>query len=169
MAIDISHPEKTLSSYTQHVMSISIENRQKKFKVDRRRLRRSLKRLMMELHCEESELSLLLVDDDQIHEFNRSYLQRDRSTNVISFSMREGDFSDLNPQLLGDIILSVETAYRDATAVSIDFMDEVEFLAIHGLLHLLGYEHENATAKASAQMKTREKELFSLLRNDPPI
>lgn len=145
-------------------MSISIENRQKKFKIDRRRLRSSLKRLMKALRCEESELSLLLVDDDQIREFNRTYLKRDRSTNVISFSMREGEFSDINPQLLGDIILSVETAHRDAAAEGIDFMDEVEFLVIHGLLHLLGYEHENTTDKEARRMKTRERELFSLLR-----
>ena len=119
---------------------------------------------MRELRCEESELSLLLVDDDQIREFNRTYLKRDRPTNVISFAMREGEFSDINPQLLGDIILSVETAHRDATAEGIDFMDEVEFLVIHGLLHLLGYEHENTPAKEARRMKTREQELFSLLR-----
>jgi probable rRNA maturation factor len=145
-------------------MSISIENRQKKFKIDRRRLRNSLKRLMRALRCEESELSLLLVDDDQIREFNRVYLNRDRSTNVISFAMRDGEFSNINPQLLGDIILSVETAYRDAASEGCDFMDEVEFLVIHGILHLLGYEHENVPAKEARRMKTREKKLFSLLR-----
>ena len=165
MAVDIRHREEVTSWLQPPFMSISIENRQKKFKIDRRRLRRSLKRLMRELRCEESELSLLLVDDGQIREFNRTYLKRDRSTNVISFSMREGEFSNLNPQLLGDIILSVETAHRDATAGGIDFMDEVEFLVIHGLLHLIGYEHENAAAPESRQMKTRERELFSLLRH----
>ena len=128
-------------------------------------MRRSLKRLLRELRCEEYELSLLLVDDDQIREFNKTYLKRDRSTNVISFSMREGEFGDINPQLLGDIILSVETAYRDAATVRIDLMDEVEFLVIHGLLHLLGYEHEDVAATESRQMKMREKELFSLLRH----
>ena len=119
---------------------------------------------MRELFCEETELSLLLVDDGLIREFNKTYLKRDCSTNVISFSMREGEFSYINPQLLGDVILSVETAYRDAEAEGIDFMDEVEFLAIHGLLHLLGYEHENTTAREARRMKTRERELFSLLR-----
>ena len=118
---------------------------------------------MKELQCDESELSLLLVDDDQIREFNRTYLKRDRSTNVISFSMREGEFSDINPQLLGDIILSVETAHRDAAAEGMDLMDEVEFLTIHGLLHLLGYEHENTSAEERRKMKTREQELFTLL------
>ena len=120
---------------------------------------------MRELLCEEGELSLLLVDDSQIREFNRTYLKRDRSTNVISFAMREGEFSDINPQLLGDVILSVETAHRDAAAEGIDFMEEVEFLVIHGLLHLLGYEHENTTARKARRMKSRERELFCLLGN----
>jgi probable rRNA maturation factor len=165
MAVDTRHPDcRGDFLITDAHMSISIENRQKKFKIDRRRLRSSLRRLMRELRCEESELSLLLVDDDQIREYNRTYLKRDRPTNVISFSMREGEFSDINPQLLGDIILSVETANRDAAAEGIEFMDAVEFLVIHGLLHLLGYEHENAPAKEARRMKTREKELFSLLR-----
>ncbi len=165
MAVDTRRLEGVSSSLPPSVMSISIENRQKKFKIDRKRLRSSLKRLVRELRCEESELGLLLVDDDQIREFNRAYLNRDRSTNVISFAMREGEFSDINPQLLGDIILSVETAHRDAAAERIDFMDEVEFLIIHGLLHLLGYEHENTTAKEARRMKVRERELFSLLRS----
>lgn len=149
-------------------MPISIENRQKEFKIDRRRLRGSLKRLLRELHCEESEIGLLLVNDDQIRDFNRTYLNRNRSTNVISFAMQEGKFSEINPQLLGDIILSVETAHRDAAAAHLDFMEEVEFLVIHGLLHLLGYEHENTTAKEARRMKVRERELFSLLRQREP-
>jgi probable rRNA maturation factor len=146
-------------------MSIAIENRQKKAKIDLRRMRRSLKRLMKELCCEEGELSLLLVDDDQIREINRTYLKRDRSTNVISFPMGEGEFGAVNPQLLGDIVLSAETAARDAAAGGIDLMDEVEFLVIHGLLHLIGYEHENTTSEESRKMKTRERELFFTLRH----
>jgi probable rRNA maturation factor len=148
-------------------MAIAIENRQKKVKLDSRRIRRSLKRLMKELLCEDRELNLLLVDDDQIREFNRTYLKRDRSTNVISFSMAEGEFGAINPGLLGDIVLSVETAARDAATSGIDLMDEVEFLLIHGLLHLVGYEHENATSVESRKMKTRERELFFILRGYP--
>jgi probable rRNA maturation factor len=150
-------------------MSIVIEDRQKKVKLDRRRMRRSLKRLMKELHCEDGELSLLLVDDDQIREINRTYLKRDRSTNVISFAMTEGEFGSINPQLLGDIVLSVETAARDAATRSIDFMDAMEFLLIHGLLHLLGHEHENAASADARKMKTRERELFFMLRHYPLV
>ncbi len=75
MAVDIRHPEEETFWFQTPVMSISIENRQKKFKIDRIRLRRSLKRLMRALRCEEGELSLLLVDDDQIREFNQDLSQ----------------------------------------------------------------------------------------------
>jgi probable rRNA maturation factor len=146
-------------------MSISIHNRQKLLTVDVGRLRRSLKRLLKELGSKDSEVSLLLVDDDQIREFNKNYLQRDRPTNVISFAMTEGAFGDVHPEILGDIILSVETAARDAIACDIDFMDEVEFLLIHGLLHLLGYNHENAENQEAEKMKKLERKLFFLRRH----
>jgi len=146
-------------------MSISIQNRQKLLSVDLGRVRRSLKRLLKELGFKDSEVSLLLVDDDQIREINKSYLQRDRPTNVISFAMTEGAFGDVHPEILGDIILSVETAARDAVAYDIDFMDEVEFLLIHGLLHLVGYNHENVESREVEKMKKMERELFFLRRH----
>lgn len=145
-------------------MSISIRNRQKLFTVNVGRLRRSLKRLLKELGLEDCEISVLLVDDDQIREINRNYLHRDRPTNVISFAMTEGAFGDIHPELIGDIILSIETAERDAMASDIDFMDEVEFLLIHGLLHLTGYNHENVERREAEKMKKKERELFFLLR-----
>ena len=145
-------------------MSISIKNRQKQ-KVDISRVRRSLKRLLKALDCECSEISLLLVDDDQIRDINKRYLKRDRPTNVISFAMTEGPFGDIHPEVLGDIILSVETAARDSLSGRIDFMDEVEFLLIHGLLHLLGYKHENTDTHTAAKMKKREHDLFYMLRH----
>jgi probable rRNA maturation factor len=146
-------------------MSISIQNRQKLLTVDVGRVRRSLKRLLKELGFKDSEVSLLLVDDDQIREINKNYLQRDRPTNVISFTMTEGAFGDVHPEILGDIILSVETAARDAMTCDIDFMDEVEFLLIHGLLHLLGYNHEDVESNEAEKMKKLERELFFLRRH----
>lgn len=145
-------------------MSISIQNRQKLFQVDVGRLRRSLKRLLKKVGCEGCEVSLLLVDDARIREVNRDYLQRDRPTNVISFAMGEGEFGDLHPEVLGDIVLSVETAARDARTGNIGLMDGIEFLLIHGLLHLLGYDHENGESGRADQMKKMERELFFLLR-----
>jgi probable rRNA maturation factor len=146
-------------------MSISIQNRQKKQKVNVGRIRSSLKRLLNELDCKDSDICLLLVDDDHILDINKKFLKRDRSTNVISFAMTEGAYAYIHPEILGDIILSVETAARDALAGNLDFMDEVEFLVIHGLLHLLGYNHENTDDDEAEKMKIRERELFFLLRH----
>jgi probable rRNA maturation factor len=146
-------------------MPISIQNRQKQQKVDVVRVRRSLKRLLKELDCRDSEISLLLVDDDQIQEINKTYLERDCPTNVISFAMKEGSYGHIHPEILGDIILSTETAFRDALIGHLDFMDEVEFLLIHGLLHLIGYNHENTGADEAEKMKNRERELFFMLRH----
>jgi len=145
-------------------MPVSLENRQKLFPIDSGRIRRSLKRLLKELDCEERDVCVLLIDDKKIREINSSCLNRDRPTNVISFSMTEGEFGGINPQILGDIVISVETAFRDASAGRLDLMDELEFLMIHGLLHLLGYDHEEEAAEKAAEMKTRERELFFLLR-----
>jgi probable rRNA maturation factor len=146
-------------------MPISITNRQKTWKIDLRRVRRNLKRLQKNLNCENAEISLLLVDDEQIREINRTYMKRDQPTNVISFAMTEGEFGYINPQTIGDIIISVETAFRDAAAANIDYMDELEFLLIHGLLHLLGYNHEETSTDEAEKMKARERELFLLLRH----
>jgi probable rRNA maturation factor len=146
-------------------MSISIQNRQKQRQVDVHRVRRGLTRLLKELDREGSDISLLLVDDDQIREFNKTYLKRDCPTNVISFAMTEGAFGNVHPEILGDIILSVETAARDALTGHLDFMDEVEFLLIHGLLHLMGYNHENTGGDEAEKMKNRERQLFFMLRH----
>jgi probable rRNA maturation factor len=149
------------------IMTVSIKNHQKVYKVNLTRLRRSIIRMMKALHCLESEISILLLDDLQIQGINRTYLHRDRPTNVISFSMTEGECAAINPYILGDIIISVETALRDAEMGSIDCMDELEFLLIHGLLHLLGYDHENTTPEKVLEMKTKEGEIFYLLRHYP--
>ncbi len=79
--------------------------------------------------------------------------------------MTEGEFGNINPKILGDIVISVETASRDASTGQIDLMDELDFLLIHGLLHLLGYNHENTSAEKSREMNARERELFFLLRH----
>jgi probable rRNA maturation factor len=146
-------------------MTVAIRNIQKKQKVDTGRFRRSLKKLAKELNMENHEISVLIVDDEQIREINRDYLNRDRPTNVISFSMKEGFTGDLHPDILGDIVISAETALRDASAAGLRFGDEMDFLLIHGLLHLIGYNHENTTKEEEQRMKKKEQELFYCLRH----
>ena len=106
-----------------------------------------------------AELSLLLVNDVQIQALNRRYLRLDKPTNVLAFPMREGEFSVLHPNLLGDLVISVETARRQMKRFGLDKMKMVILLMIHGVLHLLGYEHEG-TKKGAREMAIKQKELF---------
>lgn len=143
-------------------MAVLIKNRQKKIKIELRRIRSSLKQILKNLNLIDKEISILFVDDKEIGEINKFYFKRDYATNVIAFSMLEGEFKEITPSLLGDIIISVETAYRDAFNGGIEFLDEIDFLLIHGLLHLLGYDHENISE--AAKMEDLSSTLFFELR-----
>lgn len=145
-------------------MTVSLRNKQKKETIDTGRLRRSLKRLLKELQRENDEVNVIFVDDEQIQSINREYLDRDRPTNVISFAMTEGVGGALHPEILGDIVISAETAARDAATGDLTLMEEMEFLLIHGLLHLIGYNHEKCSQKEVERMQKKERELFFLLR-----
>ncbi len=136
-----------------------ILSRQKKLKVDIKRAKTALERLLEHIDCKGREVNVLLLDDEGIRAYNKEYLGRDRPTNVIAFPMQEGDFGDLNPDILGDILISVETAQREAVESSIPFAEMVDYLMIHGLLHLLGYDHETDRS-AGRKMKKKEEELF---------
>jgi len=107
-----------------------------------------------------------VLDDDGIRQINRDYLQRDRPTNVISFAMQEGEGGGLQPLLLGDVVISAERAAADATEAGIPFEHELTFLLLHGILHLLGYDHERGTEAEAERMEAREREIFSLLKRE---
>lgn len=110
----------------------------------------------------DAELSILIVDDQQIAQLNRQYLNREGPTNVIAFSMRQGQFSDIAPNLLGDVVISADTAQREAQNAGIRMQDRLDQLLIHGTLHLLGYDHEN-TADEAQKMEEKANELLQLL------
>lgn len=97
-----------------------------------------------------SELSVTFVTNDRIQEINAEYRNIDRPTDVISFALEdevEGEAAIVstpdNPVLLGDIIISIEKAKEQAEEYDHSFMRELGFLAVHGFLHLLGYDHMN--------------------------
>jgi probable rRNA maturation factor len=144
-------------------MIIRIDNRQKIARLDRRRLRRRILALGKLLDVADREISLVLTDDRGIREINRDYLGRDRPTNVISFAIGEGEFAAVNPQLLGDIVISVERALHDAQEAELPLEDELDFLLIHGLLHLTGYNHEGVADSEAQRMTRKEQELFEAL------
>jgi len=111
---------------------------------------------------EETELSVWLCDDPTIQGLHREYLGDDTPTNVISFAQREGEFGDVEPEVLGDVVVSVDTARRDAEASGGQVGEEVAYLCIHGVLHLLGYDHEGDQAARAPEMEAKEAELYRL-------
>jgi probable rRNA maturation factor len=101
-----------------------------------------------------------------IQDVNREYLGKDRPTNVISFAMQEGEGVGVQPDLLGDVVISAETAARDACEAQTPFEEELYFLLLHGILHLLGYDHERSTRVEAKRMEVREREVFALIREE---
>lgn len=114
--------------------------------------------------CPDGEVSVLIVDDEQIRRLNRDYLGKDRPTNVISFSMQEGEGAGVQPLLMGDVVISAQTAARDAAEAGVCFESELYFLLLHGILHLFGYDHERGTEEEARRMEEKEREVFALIR-----
>ena len=111
-------------------------------------MRRRTRIILDALKSPEGEISILLVDDLQIAAMNRRFLGREGPTNVIAFPMQEGRFSGLSPNLLGDVVISVDTAHREARAAGLALDERVTQLLVHGMLHLCGYDHERDAAEA---------------------
>ncbi|HWO77684.1 MAG TPA: rRNA maturation RNase YbeY [Bacillus sp. (in: firmicutes)] len=106
---------------------------------------------------EDCEISVTFVSNDKIQEINREYRGKDKPTDVISFALEEGDEEEViigapETRVLGDIIISIEKTKEQAEEYGHSFERELGFLAVHGLLHLLGYDHET---------EQEEKEMFS--------
>lgn len=103
-------------------------------------------RMLRALRRPGAELSVLLCDDGTIHELNREYRGIDRPTDVLAFAMEEGQAMVVGTEraLLGDVVISVPTARRQAERAGKAIVSEVTFLLAHGLLHLLGFDHRDA-------------------------
>jgi len=114
------------------------------------------------LESREGELSLLIVDDELMSALNKQYLDRPGSTNVIAFPMRQGPFAEMNANLLGDVVISIDTAVKEAEAGGLTVELRFDQLLIHGILHLFGFDHERSREDAKI-MKNKEKFLFDLL------
>lgn len=103
----------------------------------------------------------MLVNDKKIQELNQKYLHRDKPTNVLAFSMRKGEFSIIHPDILGDIVISVETAKKQSNKFGLDQIEMIILLLVHGILHLIGYDHEGSK-KEARRMAIKQKKLFKL-------
>lgn len=144
-------------------MEVLITNRQKLLPISTDQMQKTARALLNALDRADAELSILVVDDRQIAAVNRQYLNRTGPTNVIAFPMQEGDCSGINPQLLGDVVISIETAEREAAVSGVTTEERFTELLIHGILHLLGYDHETNEADA-AEMAEKSDALLEILR-----
>ncbi|WP_245528525.1 rRNA maturation RNase YbeY [Desulfarculus baarsii] len=106
--------------------------------------------------AEDAELSLLICDDVEIAQINGQYLDRRGPTNVLAFAMQEGDGAGVNPQILGDVVVSIDTAQREAAENGLDPDEHFVRLIIHGLLHLLGHDHLRDEEQARAMEELTE-------------
>ena len=129
--------------------------------MNRARLRKvALRSLQAECFDRPTEISIVLTSDERIHELNRDYRGVDRPTDVLAFSQLEGGDIPAGDEIvvLGDVIISVDTAKRQAAERGHSLDDELDLLLAHGVLHLLGYDDE--TESGAAEMRKREKKIL---------
>ena len=135
--------------------------------LDEQKIRVKAKRALEDLGCLDKELSVLFTDDEHMAALNRQYRDKEGPTDVLSFPMTEDLDGEIAPALfepvmLGDVVVSVETALRDAEELEQSFERTVDRLLIHGILHLLGYDHEKSQVDAMCMTKEEER-LMALL------
>ncbi len=115
--------------------------------------------LVTEKFENDAEVSVSFVDNNEIRRLNKFYRNKDKSTDVLSFPLGENGVYDINNEtgacLLGDVVISIETAIKQAQMYNHSLEREVGFLTVHSMLHLLGYDHETSPLDAA---KMREKE-----------
>lgn len=144
-------------------MTVHLRKRRGLPAVDTRKLRQKARRLMKLLAIEDKELSILLTGDEEMTELNRAFRNRNRTTDVLAFSQLEGERGELHPQILGDVVISLQTARRQANERKHTLMDELIVLLVHGTLHLLGHEHERTDRRTAAAMRREQMRLVDLL------
>ena len=143
-------------------MEIQISSQTETPKIQQGKIEKVLERILEDLDCHDRELSILFTDDDHIAGLNNQYLGRKGPTNVLAFPMddpREG--KDISP-MLGDVVISLDTAARESRESGESFEETVYRLLIHGILHLLGFDHEHSEAEAR-EMEQEELRLKKLL------
>ncbi len=141
-------------------MNVLINNQHDQYGIDLKEIRKTAEIILNMLDKAEAELSILIADDLKIAELNKRYLNRDRPTNVIAFPMQAGEFIQVNPYLLGDVVISADTAAKEGAIAGIGTAMRFRELLVHGILHLCGYDHEESEQEALRM----EKKADSLLQ-----
>ena len=146
-------------------MQIFISDEQSECVIDCEKLEGQIRSILIALKCEEIEISILLTDDERMRKLNKKYRGQNQTTDVLSFPQHNGKEEGLNPHLLGDVVISTAAASRQSTQHKLSLEEELVLLLIHGILHLLGYDHERSDEDAR-NMKEKNQELFQRIFPD---
>jgi probable rRNA maturation factor len=117
------------------------------------------------LGCNNCEISIVITDDEDIREINKNYRNIDKPTNVLSFPMDDENMVIPGLKILGDIVISEDTAIKEAQEAKITLDQRISQLLIHGILHLLGYDHE-ISEEEDEKMTQKSIELLSIIEKD---
>ena len=146
-------------------MPVFINDEQREYSIDCMLLESQGESILLFLECENQELSVLLANDRKIRTLNKQYRGQDRATDVLSFSQNEEEKQEgnkPNSHLMGDVVISTVTAKRQAAEHGLTLEEEIVLLLVHGILHLLGFDHEQSDEEA-CHMKQKTRELFDLI------
>ena len=142
-------------------MEILIDNRQTRIEIDLDELRRKTEKILEELGCSTAAvISIVLVNSPEIASLNLNYRGKEGPTNVLSFSQLEGETAGLQTKVLGDVVICTDVAFEDALALGYSNAEMIVYLLIHGILHLVGYDH--GFTRDESVMSARLEEIFQM-------
>ena len=144
-------------------MGVLLRNDHPDINIDCHDIENMIVKIMGHLDCPNQEVSILLTGDKDIRRLNQEFRSIDQPTDVLSFP-QNADEDPCIPEeiILGDIAVSLDIAKAQAKEHGLDFKEEIILLLIHGILHLLGYDHE-ISEKEEKQMRNKTRELFKLV------
>jgi probable rRNA maturation factor len=138
--------------------AIEVLNRQRLFDIDRQAAARLARQVLDRIGRQDAALAITFIRDAAMRQLNRDYRGLDKPTDVLSFAYHEaGD--GIDEESLGDLVISVETAERYAAELGLTFEQEIQYLIIHGTLHLAGYDHETDNGEMNRLERKLRKEL----------
>lgn len=145
-------------------MPVHMQTQVRRVTFDQARLDRQARAILSVVGESSAELGILFVGDQRMKSLNRRYRGKDRTTDVLAFAMREAPHSSAG--LLGDVVIAVPTAVRQAKEGQRSLDEELTVLLVHGILHLCGYDHERSE-KEARRMQRREQMILRSIGSMP--
>jgi rRNA maturation RNase YbeY len=136
-----------------------MQNRQRTVAIRTALMKKYVQQILTYLECDDQELSVVFASDRLMRTLNRAYRHQDSPTNVLAFPQRPTHQGEPSTALLGDVIVALPTAAREARALQQSLEERVLYLLVHGILHLLGYDHDQSVHER-CRMEAREQEIL---------